>query len=60
MVWAAGIGISSVYAGLLVSYHYDTAAGPTVVLIATLLFFVVFTVRSLQRSSPGRVATATK
>jgi ABC-type Mn2+/Zn2+ transport system permease subunit len=60
MVWAAGIGISSVYAGLLISYHYDTAAGPTVVLIATLVFFVVFTVRSLQRPSSGRVATATE
>ena len=37
MLWAAAIGISSVYIGLLISYHYDTAAGPTVVLIATVV-----------------------
>jgi ABC-type Mn2+/Zn2+ transport system permease subunit len=37
---ASAIGALSVYAGLLVSYHADLAAGASITLVATALFFV--------------------
>ena len=48
MIWAALIGAASVYLGLLASYHFNTAAGATVVLTATLCFFLVFIVQSVR------------
>ena len=48
MIWAAVIGSASVYLGLLASYHFNTAAGATVVLTATLCFFLVFIVQSVR------------
>jgi ABC-type Mn2+/Zn2+ transport system permease subunit len=39
MAVAAASGIASVYAGLLVSYHLDLAAGASVVLVAVCGFF---------------------
>ncbi len=41
MAWAAVIGSFSVYAGLLASYHFNLAAGSSIVLVATILFFIV-------------------
>ncbi len=41
MVVGAVIGTASTYLGLLLSYHLNTAAGATVVLVATIVFFVV-------------------
>ena len=41
MAWGAGIGIVSSYVGLLASYHFDVAAGATIVLVAAAIFFVV-------------------
>jgi ABC-type Mn2+/Zn2+ transport system permease subunit len=46
MVWAAGIGSFSVYAGLLASYHFNLAAGSSIVLVATILFFIVLIVQN--------------
>jgi ABC-type Mn2+/Zn2+ transport system permease subunit len=44
------IGAGSVYAGLLVSYHLNFAAGASITLVATLVFFTLFTaVRLLRR-----------
>jgi ABC-type Mn2+/Zn2+ transport system permease subunit len=37
------IGSLSTYLGLLISYHFDTAAGATIVLVATAIFFLVLT-----------------
>jgi ABC-type Mn2+/Zn2+ transport system permease subunit len=54
MALAAGIGTVSVVAGLLVSYHFDLAAGASVVLVAVVLFFVVFIGRSLIPRRPLR------
>jgi ABC-type Mn2+/Zn2+ transport system permease subunit len=51
MAWAAGIGSLSVYLGLLASYHFNTAAGASVVLTSTVCFFVVFVVQSLRAPS---------
>jgi len=48
MVWAALFGAVSVYAGLLVSYHCNTAAGSTIVLVATAIFFVTLGLRTLR------------
>jgi ABC-type Mn2+/Zn2+ transport system permease subunit len=48
MAWAALIGTFSVYAGLLVSYQFNLAAGSSIVLVATLIFFIVLTIKNLQ------------
>lgn len=60
MIWASLIGSLSVYVGLLISYHWDWAAGASVVVVASGLFFAILIgveVRravSLRRvSSPG-------
>jgi ABC-type Mn2+/Zn2+ transport system permease subunit len=47
MVVAAAMGCVSVVAGLLISYHHDTAAAATIAVCAVGLFFVVLTVRSV-------------
>ena len=44
MVVAVGVGAVSVYVGLLLSFHYDTAAGATVAGTAVGIFFVVLAV----------------
>ena len=44
MATAAVIGSLSAYVGLLLSYNFDTAAGATIVLVATIVFFVVLAV----------------
>ncbi len=48
MAWGAGIGIVSTYVGLLVSYHFDVAAGATIVLVAATIFFAVLAGTSLR------------
>ncbi len=53
MVWAAVFGSISVYLGLLASYHFNLAAGATIVLVATLIFFIVFLLRSRPRAAVG-------
>ena len=47
MVIAAVTGTVSTYLGLLASYHFDYAAGASVVLCAVLIFFVVFTLAAV-------------
>jgi ABC-type Mn2+/Zn2+ transport system permease subunit len=49
MAVAAGLGMASVAAGLLLSYHYDLAAGASIVLVEVVAFFVALTVQSLRR-----------
>jgi ABC-type Mn2+/Zn2+ transport system permease subunit len=56
MAGAAAIGAVSVYAGLLASYHFDLAAGASITLMATLIFFLCFTAARLIRGHPGRPA----
>ncbi|MGI2336450.1 MAG: metal ABC transporter permease [Dehalogenimonas sp.] len=51
MVWAALFGTLSMYIGLLLSYHFNLAAGATVILVATLIFFTVFTIKNLKPRS---------
>jgi ABC-type Mn2+/Zn2+ transport system permease subunit len=48
MAWGAGIGIVATYLGLLVSYHFDVAAGATIVLVAAGIFFAVLAGTNLR------------
>ena len=56
MALAAAIGVVSVAVGLLLSYHYDLAAGATIVLVEVGVFFAALTAQRTRR--PARVATA--
>lgn len=47
MAAAAAIGGAAVVTGLLISYHYDTAAGATIALSAVGLFVAALTLRTL-------------
>ena len=49
MAVAAVLGAVSVAAGLLLSYHYDLAAGATIVLVEVGAFFAVLAVQALRR-----------
>jgi ABC-type Mn2+/Zn2+ transport system permease subunit len=51
VVWAAVLGAVSVYAGLLFSYHFNTAAGSTIVLAAIAVFFATFFVQTARPMS---------
>jgi ABC-type Mn2+/Zn2+ transport system permease subunit len=53
MVWAAVLGSISVYLGLLASYYFNLAAGASIVLVATLIFFIVFLLRSRPQAAFG-------
>jgi ABC-type Mn2+/Zn2+ transport system permease subunit len=54
MVTGAAIGSVSAYVGLLLSYYLNTAAGATVVLVATIAFFGVLTFVNIR--SRGNLA----
>jgi ABC-type Mn2+/Zn2+ transport system permease subunit len=58
MALAALIGVASVYAGLLISFHFDTAGGATIVLIQTLVFFAALVGRSIGRAPATTPGTA--
>lgn len=47
MAVAAAVGVASVAAGLLLSYHLDLAAGASIVLVAVAAFFVTLAARDL-------------
>jgi ABC-type Mn2+/Zn2+ transport system permease subunit len=42
------VGAVSSYLGLLISYHFDVAAGATMVLVASAIFFVVLAATNLR------------
>lgn len=54
MVYSALIGLLSVYSGLLVSYYFNFSAGSAIVLVASLIFFTVLMVKSIQRSRQAK------
>lgn len=57
MAIAAVLGVASVYVGLLLSYHYDLAAGAAIVLVEVVAFFVVLLMRGLRTATlPARAA----
>lgn len=51
MIAAGAIGIFSVWAGLVLSYHWGIAASATMALVPIVLFFVVLSLQSLLRST---------
>ncbi len=55
MAGAAIIGVVSVAAGLLVSYHHDLAAGASIVLVEVVAFFATLAARTLWRPAPRAV-----
>lgn len=58
MALGALFGILSVYAGLLASYHFNTAGGSTIVLAATGIFFAVLFIRTTRLRRAGARAGA--
>ena len=58
MLWGASIGSLSVYTGLLISYHFNLAAGASVVVVAVAIFFVIFTVQATMQGLSQRHAQA--
>lgn len=57
MVLGAVIGVLSVFVGLIVSYHADTAASATIAVTPIVFFFIVLAIRSVAASRP-RAATS--
>jgi ABC-type Mn2+/Zn2+ transport system permease subunit len=54
MLWGAAIGSLSVYVGLLISYHFNLAAGASVVVVAVTIFFVIFVVQAIAQALSQR------
>jgi len=55
MATACAIGVSSIFIGLIITYHFDTAAGATMAGTAVAIFFIVLAGRELF-SRIGRTA----
>lgn len=51
MVTSMAFGALAVVAGLVISFHYDTAGGATIAGLSVLQFFVVFTAREIGAST---------
>jgi len=51
MAWAALFGILSMYIGLLISYHFNLAAGASIILVAVSIFFIVFVIQNLRKNN---------
>lgn len=49
MLWAALFGVLSMYAGLLISYYFNLAAGASIILVAIIIFFIVFILQNLRQ-----------
>jgi len=52
MTYASGLGILSTYLGLLISYHFNLAAGAAIILVTVVIFFIVFITQNMRRSRP--------
>jgi ABC-type Mn2+/Zn2+ transport system permease subunit len=48
MLWAVVFGLLSMYFGLLISYHFDLAAGASIILVTVFIFFVVFILQNIR------------
>jgi ABC-type Mn2+/Zn2+ transport system permease subunit len=57
MAWAVLFGVLSVYLGLLLSYHFNFAAGAAIVLTTTFIFFIVFPIQNARTRRPAREET---
>ena len=54
MAWAALFGVLSMYLGLLISYHFNLAAGASIILVAITIFFIVFILQNLRLRRAGK------
>jgi len=56
MAWSAVFGVLSMYFGLLISYHFNLAAGASIILVAILIFFIVFIFQNIRsrHSNPAQ------
>jgi ABC-type Mn2+/Zn2+ transport system permease subunit len=54
MAWAVLFGAMSMYFGLLISYHCNFAAGASIILVAIIIFFIVFVLQNVRnrRATP--------
>ncbi len=54
IAWAILFGALSMYFGLLISYHFNLAAGAAIILVAIIIFFIVFTLQNIRsrRATP--------
>ncbi len=57
MTVAALVGVGSVAAGLVISYHFATSASATMALIPVVVFFVVLAAKHVRRSWAGDSAS---
>ena len=48
MAWAICFGVVSIYLGLLISYHFNLAAGASIILVTVLIFFIVFVIQNIR------------
>ena len=48
MAWAMVFGIISMYLGLLISYHFNLAAGSAIILVTVAIFFIVFILQNMR------------
>jgi ABC-type Mn2+/Zn2+ transport system permease subunit len=55
MAWAMLFGVLSMYFGLLISYHFDLAAGASIVLVTVAIFFIVFIIQNLRSRRIARL-----
>jgi ABC-type Mn2+/Zn2+ transport system permease subunit len=58
MAWAMIFGVLSMYFGLLISYHFDLAAGASIVLVTVAIFFIVFIIQNLRSRRTARLREA--
>lgn len=56
MLTSAAIGVLSVVAGLIISYHANTSGSATVAVVPIALFFVVLAVSSRRRGQASRIS----
>ena len=56
MAWAVLFGSLSMYFGLLISYHFNLAAGASIILVVIVIFFIVFILQNIRsrRLSPTK------
>jgi ABC-type Mn2+/Zn2+ transport system permease subunit len=48
IIWAIIFGIISMYLGLLISYHFNLAAGASIIIVTVAIFFVVFILQNIR------------
>jgi ABC-type Mn2+/Zn2+ transport system permease subunit len=54
MAWATLFGVLSTYSGLLISYHFNLAAGATIILVTVVIFFIVFIIQNIRHRRLAR------